>query len=189
VYRQASAGAGRSDSTVHHRRTERGFSLIELVIVVVVMGIVAATAVARFGELALRAKITQTRESLRAIQATVDGEQAATGAWPTVITSVMFVGDRWPKNSFLPAQKWSIETEDSPGQNPGNMVTTDREDGAFWYNTRLGFVRARVPPLGSTAETLALYNLINGTKVSTLTATPTGGLGGKLGGQLVAELE
>jgi len=183
--REAKVTDGRSDSTVAHRPGNRAFSLIELVIVVVIMGIVAAMAVSRFGEFALRARIATTREAVRALQATIDGEQAATGQWPGVITSVMFVGDRWPRNAFLPGQKWLIDTVDNANQNPGDMSTTDLDAGSFWYNTRLGIVRARVMPMGSNAETLALYNLVNGTTVGALSTAPSGGAVGKLGGQLV----
>lgn len=167
------------------QRAQRGFSLVELVIVVVIMGIVAATAVARFGELALRAKITSTREAVRAIQSSVDGEQGTTGQWPSVITSVMFVGDRWPRNPLLPSQDWVFDTESSTAQHPSNMVALDKDDGAFWYNTRLGIVRARVPRMSSSAETVALYNLVNGTNASALGEVKPGSPQGKAGSQQI----
>ena len=139
--------------------------------VVVIMGIVAAVAVSRVGDMATRAKIASTREAVRVIQATVDEEQAATGQWPTVLTSVMFAGSRWPRNAFLPVQKVPIEVANGAAQHPGNMAASSVSDGAFWYNNSVGIVRARVSPRGSNAETLALYNWVNGTNVKVLTTS------------------
>ncbi len=149
----------------------------------VIMGIVAAVAVARFGDMATRARIAATRESVRAIQATVDEEQAVTGAWPTLLTSVMFSGDQWPRNAFLPNQRQHVDVESSSEEHPGPMATKDLNDGAFWYNNRLGIIRARVTPMDTSPETLALYNLVNGTVASVLIGGQVGGaLGGATGG-------
>ncbi len=158
-------------------RSDRAFSLIELVIVVVIMGIVAAVAVARFGDMATRTRIATTREAVRAIQATVDEEQAATGNWPTVLTSVMFAGSRWPRNALLPVQSVPIDVYKGLLQHPGNMAATSLTDGAFWYNSTLGIVRGRVSPQGSDSETLALYNLVNGTREVALSADGGGAVG------------
>ncbi|MCC6790241.1 MAG: prepilin-type N-terminal cleavage/methylation domain-containing protein [Thermomicrobiales bacterium] len=170
--------AGRFEFAVIDPRRSRGFSLIELVMVVVIMGIVASVAVARFGNFAYRAKVAAAREAVRSIQATVDEEESATGQWPTVLTSVMFVGERMPTNPFLPTQGTVIEVADAVADNPGNMEASTLSDGAFWYNKSRGVVRARVSPQGTTAATLALYNLINGTSEVALGSDVGGGSGG-----------
>lgn len=170
-------------------RTKRAFSLIELVMVVVIMGIVAAVAVSRVGDMATRAKIASTREAVRVIQATVDEEQAATGQWPTVLTSVMFAGSRWPRNAFLPGQLVPIEIANGAAQHPGNMAASGVSDGAFWYNNTAGIVRARVSPRGSNAETLALYNWVNGTNVKVLTTVADQTTGPAEGGAGLAAVE
>jgi prepilin-type N-terminal cleavage/methylation domain-containing protein len=166
-------------------RPTRAFSLIELVIVVVIMGIVAAIAVTRLGDMSTRSKVAATRESVHAIQAVTEEAQAVTGQWPTPLLASMFAGGNWPRNAFLPTQRVSIDEVSTDDTDPPVMATQDVNDGAFWYNRKLGVVRARVPLLSSGAETLALYNAVNGTNATTL-ATGTGGgsVGGGGGGVL-----
>ncbi|MGB9561235.1 MAG: type IV pilin protein, partial [bacterium] len=49
------------------RRNSKGFTLIELMIVVVIIGILAALAIPRFMEASKKAKITEARNVLKQI--------------------------------------------------------------------------------------------------------------------------
>lgn len=56
----------------------RGFTLIELVIVIVVLGIIAAFAVPRFGDLTANAKVTATVDEMQSLKKAIIGNPSAT---------------------------------------------------------------------------------------------------------------
>lgn len=56
------------------RRFHGGFTLIELVIIIIVLGIVAAVAIPKFGVLSEQAKITATQEEMRRIKTAILGD-------------------------------------------------------------------------------------------------------------------
>jgi len=58
------------------------------------------------------------------------------------------------------------------GLNPPDPVISDRSQAGFWYNPTTGVFRARVAPGSSEAETLALYNEINGTALDAFEQLP-----------------
>jgi len=58
------------------------------------------------------------------------------------------------------------------GQHPPDPVATEQGQAGFWYNPTTGTFRARVTPCSSEAETLALYNQINGTSLAAFEQMP-----------------
>ena len=56
-------------------------------------------------------------------------------------------------------------------------MLTASVSGAYWYNPKVGTIRARVSDQGSQAATLAFYNLVNGSQETKL-GNPSGGGGG-----------
>ena len=56
------------------RHSEVGFTLIELVIIIIVLGIVAAVAIPKFGTLSEEAKANATREEIRRIKTAIIGD-------------------------------------------------------------------------------------------------------------------
>jgi prepilin-type N-terminal cleavage/methylation domain-containing protein len=55
-------------------QSESGFTLIELVIIIIILGIVAAVAIPRFGTLSEQARIDATREEMRRIKTAIVGD-------------------------------------------------------------------------------------------------------------------
>ncbi len=82
----------------HSRLDHRGFTLIELVIIIVVLGILAAFAVPKFSSIAESSKVTATRQEMQALKEAIIGN-------PKVVSSGVlidrgFLGDV----GFVPSQ-------------------------------------------------------------------------------------
>ena len=58
------------------------------------------------------------------------------------------------------------------GTHPPDPVATETNQAGFWYNPTTGTFRARVAPRSSEAQTLALYNEINGTALDSFEQMP-----------------
>lgn len=67
---------------VSHRRSRRGFSLVELVIVILILGILAAVAAPRMFDTATTAKENGTRRSLTVVRNAIELYRAQNGALP-----------------------------------------------------------------------------------------------------------
>jgi len=70
------------------QKSPRGFTLIELMIVVAIIGILAAIAIPRFGQMLEKSKEGQTKGSLNSIHSAIYiyyGDQK--GIWPTTLTT------------------------------------------------------------------------------------------------------
>lgn len=63
-------------------RTRKGFTLIELVVVVLVMGILAAVAAPRMFDTATSAKVNSTRQSLAVVRDAIELYKAQNGTYP-----------------------------------------------------------------------------------------------------------
>ena len=59
-------------------RSEVGFTLIELVIIIIILGIVAAVSIPKFGTLTEEAKANATREEIRRIKTAIIGDPQVT---------------------------------------------------------------------------------------------------------------
>ncbi|HVJ68993.1 MAG TPA: prepilin-type N-terminal cleavage/methylation domain-containing protein [Caulifigura sp.] len=64
------------------RRARRGFTLIELVVVVLVMGILAAVAAPKMFDTASNAKVNTTRQSLMVVRDAIELYKAQNGTYP-----------------------------------------------------------------------------------------------------------
>jgi MSHA pilin protein MshA len=84
---------------------KRGFTLIELVMVIVIIGVLAAIAIPKFVGLTTEAKVAATKGGLGAIRSAVaiqyaKSSTAGSATFPAAITTDMFADGHIPKNEL-----------------------------------------------------------------------------------------
>jgi type IV pilus assembly protein PilA len=73
------------------KKIQQGFTLIELMIVVAIIGILAAIAIPAYQDYTVRAQVTEGLNLAGALKAAVAERLAQTGTWPTTLTQLGIV--------------------------------------------------------------------------------------------------
>lgn len=121
-------------------KCKRGFTLIEVVIVMVILGILAVVAIPKFVDLTSNAKISATQATLgtiRSVLAVEYAKAAANGsaAFPASLGAANFANNQEPKNS-LTGQDGIGVVAAAPGG-----TATHAADG-YWYIVATGVAGA-----------------------------------------------
>lgn len=113
---------------------EKGFTLIEIMIAVVIMAILATVVTPRFRDLIAKSKETKLKENLNIIRSAIDVEfTKRNGKNPEQITTGMFKEGNIPSDPIKDSIM-VIYTEDDP-------ILVSSNDGGWIYNPSLGEVR------------------------------------------------
>ena len=70
------------------KQAQKGFTLIELMIVVAIIGILAAIAIPAYQDYTIRAQVTEGLNLAGTVKAAVAETFAQTGVWPTTLTQI-----------------------------------------------------------------------------------------------------
>ncbi len=91
----------------HRIRNSKGFTLIELMIVVVIIGILAAIAIPKFSQASDRAKEKEADGILKQVYTLQSAYNAQNGAYATTVPQLVEVGFEAPTNDQLKGYTWA----------------------------------------------------------------------------------
>lgn len=146
-------------------RPARGFTLVELLIVVVILGILAGLAMPYMTDASLDARIAATQNLLRTMSTAIDVYRVryTRPDFPSHVMGTWFAGSAVPASPMF---------EGSTGANGVEVVNVaskmhppQRVLAAgltpWWYNRANGVLRARVKDLGNAGRNDWLYRVVN----------------------------
>ncbi|MEM9418656.1 MAG: prepilin-type N-terminal cleavage/methylation domain-containing protein [Planctomycetota bacterium] len=152
---------------------KQGFTLVEILIVVVILGILASIAIPQFSSATAQSKAVAASSIVRTVQSKIFEDYATSGSYATTLDDDWFVEGSLPSNPLAPEQRSPVVNYDtsagSGDTHPANKLVSTT--GAFWYNPNNGTFRALVPAQETEALTLELYNSANTSDANTLAST------------------
>jgi type IV pilus assembly protein PilA len=104
------------------RKIQKGFTLIELMIVVAIIGILAAIAIPAYQDYTIRAQVTEGLNLASAAKAGVSETFANTGAWPADLTAAGMDNANPPSGKYVSSVRITTGTITVTYGNQANAV-------------------------------------------------------------------
>lgn len=117
---------------ITRRNTHTGYSLIELMIVVAIIGILVALAVPSFQQSAMKAREAALKQNLQTIRNVLDQHYADKGVYPPSLETLVQAGylRQVPLDPFAETDDaWVIEFEENPDAQGGIFDVHSGSDG------------------------------------------------------------
>ena len=91
---------------LHPQRSEGGFTLIEMMVVIVIIGLIAGLAIVQLSSRADKAKVETTRARLQMLGGAIDSFKLELNRYPERVEDVVFMPPdidpkKWPPGGFL----------------------------------------------------------------------------------------
>ncbi len=104
------------------KTVQKGFTLIELMIVVAIIGILAAIAIPAYQDYTIRSQVTEGLNLVGAVKAAVAERYAQTGVWPLTLTELGIVDAGGAETP--PTGKYVLSVDMGQAALPGTIVIT-----------------------------------------------------------------
>ncbi|HJY38244.1 MAG TPA: pilin [Steroidobacteraceae bacterium] len=104
------------------KTVQKGFTLIELMIVVAIIGILAAIAIPAYQDYTIRSQVTEGLNLAGAVKAAVAERYAQTGTWPETLTQLGIVDAGGAETP--PTGKYVLSVDMGQAALPGTIVIT-----------------------------------------------------------------
>ena len=107
---------------MNRTHTHKGYSLVELMIVVAIIGILVALAVPSFQQSAVKAREAALKQNLQTMRTVLDQHYADKGVYPPSLKTLVEAGylREVPMDPFTgSADAWVIEFEENPEEESG----------------------------------------------------------------------
>ena len=126
---------------------QKGFTLIELMIVVAIIGILAAIAIPAYQDYTIRSQVTEGLTLAGAMKAAIAESVANTGQWPTTLTQLGMVvavgGAETPPSGKYVA---SVDLGPPGGGFPGTILITYSSIAPFLANSKIDTLTLALQP-------------------------------------------
>ena len=117
--------------TLKNCKSQKGFTLIEIIVVMVILGILAVVAVPKFVDLTTQAKIAASQSALGAVRSTLSIKYAENAAAGTAVYPASLVAGDFA-NAKLPVNKVTSNSGiGTVAAAPGGTAT--HATNGFWY--------------------------------------------------------
>lgn len=107
-------------------RNKKGFTLVELIIVVAVMGVIGALLVPLYGDMTAKARLTTDISTVKTLKRISDVYKAEQGSWPKG-TDLKALNETLVKAEYLDANA-SLQTEGTDISVTGTKIQLNLED-------------------------------------------------------------